>query len=140
MRQKINTEEEAFELEYQNRTTQKSDLGIKERQDRLMALKDEREEKRRNFVQQKKLQQALYIHSIGFTFISTLKLVFPTFSSNCDTIRPALQKMIQQDATRGQIGQMEDKKRRIAVERDTERAWDEISKKAQQQQVGCLLK
>lgn len=45
--------------------------------------------------------------------------------------------MIQQDATRGQIGQMEDKKRRIAVERDTERAWDEISKKAQQQQVGC---
>lgn len=62
LRQKINTEEEAFELEYQNRTTQKSDLGIKERQDRLMALKDEREEKRRNFVQQKKLQQALYIY------------------------------------------------------------------------------
>lgn len=61
LRQKIAIEEETFELEYQQRTTYKLDNELQERQDRLMALKHEREQKRQEFVKQKQMQQVLYV-------------------------------------------------------------------------------
>lgn len=133
LRKLLSDEEMQFEAEFQLAMNRRIDDDIESRRNHLLSLKIEREEKRKRFVEEKKMQQLMCVYlSIHKGYILITKNIF---SERCDAVRPIMQQQLLDESKRVQLVQIEERKALKAINKDFENLWHSVGMKRHEQLV-----